>query len=556
MKSNKSKKIILISIILILIIIILLGIAYIYFATDLLKSSKQTFYKYTMQAFDQEKGYIPTNLTQYFVKMQNTPYQNNGQISCTLSGGQNEQQYDTINQFNISFSGLIDSTNSDFDENISLNYSPEVNFPFAVRKKGDIIGLQSQYVGSKFIAQSINGLTQGLININTSTNQNSTEQVQSLSANELINIYNKYVDVINQQLPDEKFSKVTQNNQTGYKLTLTSQDINNLAIAILETLQSDEETLNLINQYTPEDITSNDINQIVQSMNSTSSSASVEETTFDIILYPVNNQLSKIQIVSGDLTVEINKENISNGQKYTIVFLINQNGNTGTITFTIEYTGLDTLQAVNENYTLQINSISEVQTSQINDMTFRISNTNTFVQNGYIEEFTDDNSLLLDEYDQSQVDALMNSIGERILEVNRDQMNELGLSEMENPLVSFIPTIVGASIYNQAQSTVENDAMSEIEVSTFNMRFEQYASSNLKGATARGLMTVIENNNSSASSEDEKIQEIHFDGAEYEATDENILLIKSSIEVDSNYNVEFEKDPVSGRIYRVVINKR
>ena len=98
--------------------------------------------------------------------------------------------------------------------------------------------------------------------------------------------------------------------------------------------------------------------------------------------------------------------------------------------------------------------------------------------------------------------------------------------------------------------------MSEIEVSNFNMRFEQYASSNLKGATARGLMTVIENNNSSASSEDEKIQEIHFDGAEYEATDENILLIKSSIEVDSNYNVEFEKDPVSGRIYRVVINKR
>lgn len=556
MKPNKSKKIILISIILIILIIVLLGVAYIYFATDLLKSNRQMFYEYTLQAFDEEEGYIPTNLTQYFEKMQNTPFQNNGQISCTISGTGNEDEYKQINDFNISFSGLIDLENLDFDEDINLNYSPEVTFPFTVRKKGNMVGIQSEYIGSNFIAESIAQLTQST-GISTNTNQNNTQGNSSLNTEQLINIYNKYIEVINQQLPDEKFSKVTQDNQTGYKLTLTTQDINNLLVSILETLKTDQETLDLINQYMASEITSDDIDDMIQDINS-SADTNAQEMTFDIILYPTNKQLSKIQIVSTNFTIEIEKQPNSTGQKYTITVSINEEGNSGTIVFTSEHTGLDTLQTVNENYKLevQVNSDSESYSSQINGITFEISNANTFSENAYIEDFTNNNSLILDNYEQSQVDALMNSIVERIIEVNRDQMNQLGLSETENPLISFVPIVAGATIYNQAQNTIENANMSELEISAFNAKFEQYASTNLNGATARGLMTVIENNNSSTDNENEKIQEIHFDGSEYEATDDNILLIKSSIEVESNYRVEFEKDPNSGRIYRVVINKR
>lgn len=556
MKPNKSKKIILISIILIILIIVLLGVAYIYFATDLLKSNRQMFYEYTLQAFDEEEGYIPTNLTQYFEKMQNTPFQNNGQISCTISGTGNEDEYKQINDFNISFSGLIDLENLDFDEDINLNYSPEVTFPFTVRKKGNMVGIQSEYIGSNFIAESIAQLTQST-GISTNTNQNNTQGNSSLNTEQLINIYNKYIEVINQQLPDEKFSKVTQDNQTGYKLTLTTQDINNLLVSILETLKTDQETLDLINQYMASEITSDDIDDMIQDINS-SADTNAQEMTFDIILYPTNKQLSKIQIVSTNFTIEIEKQPNSTGQKYTITVSINEEGNSGTIVFTAEHTGLDTLQTVNENYKLevQVNSDSESYSSQINGITFEISNANTFSENAYIEDFTNNNSLILDNYEQSKVDALMNSIVERIIEVNRDQMNQLGLSETENPLISFVPIVAGATIYNQAQNTIENANMSELEISAFNAKFEQYASTNLNGATARGLMTVIENNNSSTDNENEKIQEIHFDGSEYEATDDNILLIKSSIEVESNYRVEFEKDPNSGRIYRVVINKR
>ena len=69
-------------------------------------------------------------------------------------------------------------------------------------------------------------------------------------------------------------------------------------------------------------------------------------------------------------------------------------------------------------------------------------------------------------------------------------------------------------------------------------------------------MSIIQTNNESATSNNRKIKEIHFDGEEYEATDQNITLIKDSIEPETLYRVEFELDANSGLIYRTVINKQ
>ena len=69
-------------------------------------------------------------------------------------------------------------------------------------------------------------------------------------------------------------------------------------------------------------------------------------------------------------------------------------------------------------------------------------------------------------------------------------------------------------------------------------------------------MSIIQTNNESATSDNRKIKEIHFDGEEYEATEQNITLIKSTIETETLYRVEFELDSNTGLIYRVVINKQ
>ena len=53
-----------------------------------------------------------------------------------------------------------------------------------------------------------------------------------------------------------------------------------------------------------------------------------------------------------------------------------------------------------------------------------------------------------------------------------------------------------------------------------------------------------------------QITEIHFDGEEYEVSEQNITLIKDMIETEILYRVEFELDSNTGLIYRVVINKQ
>ena len=89
-----------------------------------------------------------------------------------------------------------------------------------------------------------------------------------------------------------------------------------------------------------------------------------------------------------------------------------------------------------------------------------------------------------------------------------------------------------------------------------NTKFENYESLDAKGTTVKGLITTIQSNNKT--NEEEKylqISEINFNGDEYEATDENILLIKSEISLDDTYKVEFERNENTGLIYRAVINK-
>ena len=92
------------------------------------------------------------------------------------------------------------------------------------------------------------------------------------------------------------------------------------------------------------------------------------------------------------------------------------------------------------------------------------------------------------------------------------------------------------------------------EVQSFNAKFELYESTNSKGATVKGLLTTIQNNNEQEGNN--KIEEINLDGQEYEVTEQNITLMKSSINVDDGYKIEFERDENTGLIYRAVINKK
>ena len=82
---KKKRTGLIVAIVLILIILIAGGVfAYIYFATDLLKSEKELFAKYFTQMGNEEYGFNPTSLLEYENRKLTESYQNNGQITANM----------------------------------------------------------------------------------------------------------------------------------------------------------------------------------------------------------------------------------------------------------------------------------------------------------------------------------------------------------------------------------------------------------------------------------------------------------------------------------------
>lgn len=584
MNQKKSTKILMILIIIVLMIILLGGIAFAYFVTDIFRSEKDLFLKYITQIGDSEKGFIDNQLKEYFEKRKNTPYNDEGKFFVNITSSTNQEQFENVNNFNISFSGQIDTANSKAEQNISLNYSDDVNFPINYKKVENIIGLQTKYIGSKFIAietDNLDNLTNesGLsLDIDTSILEN-ISQVE-LTEEEKEHIQNTCIGVFNNYLGKEKFSKVQEADLKGYKLSLTGEELQNILVQLLETLKNDQDTLDIINQYIgiQEDsnkLTTDDIDDLIENIKD----EEFEQQSIEITVYSKNGETSKIKISTSEGSFNIEKIQENNILK--ILFYYELSGEkTGKVTLSATFEGLDLMQNIKELYELEIqleqqpsilqqalktrsdNRVSEensnedntsVASSELIQYRYQLENNISFTENVNIEKLSSNNSMILTNYEPEQVSNFLSAVGERITQVNKQQMEELGLEESENPIQYLIPSLENFSI---GQDLINQTTLSEKEINTFNEKFENYEGTNQQAQTVKGLLSTITLNNETQENKKMEIKQINFNGEEYEVTEENISSIKNNINMEKNYRIEFEKNQDTGLIFRTVINEK
>ena len=652
---QKKKKGLLITIIILLIIVVLLGgtMAYLYFFTDMFKSNKQLFFKYTSQVVQSENGFIDNKLIQYFQKKKSASYENNGDIAFEVSIPNLEKELELANTFNITFTGKEDPNNTKSEKEISLNYSDNVNFPLTYRKTNNMTGIQTKYIGSSFVAIRNDEELSGYEELTKLTD---LQDVQ-FSNEEIQNLKTTYFDNMLSNLEDSKFSVLTEGTTTGYKLTLTGEEFKNILVQILNSLKSDENTINKLNNILSvfsdsAELDASVIEDLIQTINN-----DLEiNNNIELTVYENGGNLTRIDFVIEGNTITIEKEGNEQEVNYNIELKPSE-GN-GMIAVNVKYTGLNS-NNITENYEITLEGeqnedsllaraqkaqdstkvmeeeeiikflISDIVTEKVangqdytqisdtdieqklssgedesytdmrlekeSDTEFSITyistgdkfvinnageiiekpETNTveessdngtnnstqektihykytivnnvqFKDSVSIEDLTEDNAVILNDKDDAYVTNLMTSIQERLVQVNQVHMEELGVSEDENPIQYVIPTVLFLG-----GTTAQ---INEEEVNAFNAKFELYESTNTKGATVKGLLTTIQNNNETESNN--KIEEINMDGEEYEVTEQNITFLKSNINVEDAYRVEFEKDSNTGLIYRAVINKR
>ena len=565
MNQKKNTKILLILII-IIVIIILAGVGILVFATDIFKSDKEMFFKYMADIGDSKKGFIDDGLKQYFEKKNNTPYNDEGEFSVNISSDNEQKKFENVNNFNISFSGQVDTANSKAAQNISLNYSNDVKFPINYKQIENKIGLQTKYVGSKFVAietEKLNKLSEDLDDVESYGEM--VDKLQKMGKVELTedeksHIKDTYITVINQQLEKDKFSKVKESDMSGYKLSLTGTDLQNVLVKLLETLKNDQTTVDKLNEYLKIQKNSAKItaSQIDDAIKSIKDDTDFSDKNFEIAVYQKNRDVCKLVIETTEGTIAIEKKIEGNQQNIVVSYEMKEDKKSK-ISFSANFENLESLQNIKENYELIISLPEVAESSTTTDVdsevvVYKFSNDVNFTDSATVEDFSSDNSLMLTDYDSDQVSNFLNAVVERISEVNEQQMGQLGLEASENPIVNIIPSI-GLYLGNMNVLNQVNSNMSEAEINNFNQKFEAYESTNLKGVTVKGLLSTISLNNQSEETSNE-IKEINYNGEEYEASEQNITLIKGEIDTEKSYRVEFEKDQDTGLIYRAVINEK
>ena len=569
MNQKKNSKIVNVLIILVSIVIIAASIGIIYFTTDLFKSNKILFAKYVGQIS------MDNTLKQYQEKKNETPYSDEGTFSVNASANSNSVNLENVNKFTVTYKGQVDTANSKAEQNININYSDSVKFPVNYRQVGNKIALQTDYVGSKYIGGEndkldklstvkIDANTAGVsteannqentsTNINVDSNSiNTIEKLSSLfnetpSKEDLSLVVNKIINVLN-GIDNSKYSKISDSTGIGYKLSLSGDDLKNATIQLLQALSQDQSALDKINEYLNIQESSNKITStyIEKEITNITNNENFDNQKFEATVYKKNGKTNGIDISINDNELKIEKvANNTNNLEYDITFTSTYNNETMKISLKAKYSGIADMQKVQENYELGIEN-SE------NTYTYKLENNVDLTQSQNIEDLTADNSLMLTDYDANIVSNFLTQVVQRIQEVNKMQMEQLGIQESDNPIFHLIPSF-GA--YANAIENLNSDKISEEDVNSFNQKFELYQSTNLGGATVKGLLTTIGLNNESKKT-NRQIKEINFNGQEYDATTQNIAFLKEDIKTDSYYKVEFEKDQNTGLIYRAVINPK
>lgn len=564
-KTSKGLKATIIILIIILALIITFG--YLYFFTDLFKSNKELFFKYTAQIVQQEDGFIGDGLKQYLDKKQNTPYEDNGNIDFDISLPDLGQNDDILDNFNISFSGKMNKPNAKNEQNITLNYSNDTNFPFYYRKSNDMQGIQSEYIGTKYIAIRDGQELQGADNIDLSF-VDTVASLQNLQIpyDQIQTLKTTYFDNIINQIENGKFSKISEENKVGYRLSLTGDELKNVLTQILETLKNDENTLNQLNellglQQSSSKIRTTDIDNLIDDLND------AEIGEIEITVYKNNGKVSGLEIKQEYLELSLERTESEGQETYNATInLLNNTDKNLNLGLVARFNGLNS-NNVNESYEISVQgnyqSQGNDQKNENLNYKYTINNSVQFAEAVDIEDFSNQNAVILNDQDEEYVSGLLNAIQDRLVAVNQKQMEQLGATAEQNPLYFVLPT----QILSDVLGIQSGNQFSEVEATEFNEKFYLYEGTSQRGVTVRGLLSTIALNNgyddSETSEETEnnrnnnpQITEIHFDGEEYEVSEQNITLIKDMVETETLYRVEFELDSNTGLIYRAVINKQ
>lgn len=589
----KKKKVLIITIIIVVVILIIAtGLAFAYYTTDFLKTDKQLFFKYFSQINDISTEFQDEDLTKYFEKEKITPYENAGKLSVQMKLPSNEEILKRINELNITFDGKVDKLNNKKEQHLKINYSDNVNFPVDYKHTDNLYALGSNIVANKYVAIRNENLQEllskmGILSEDFGITSNKIKileemsEISEMSLENLRNILDKCYEILKQDLKDSNFSKINNNKFT---LSLTEQEVEKIYMDLIEILKNEGILSESVNQQLDE------MNKQLEKSNNTINST--KKDALNITIYQKNGRLSQVeinmsgniltlQILNGKITVfgvidnkdtprvSIEKIKNDNELEYLVSYKMEQEDNNMDIYFKCKYGDLTT-QNVTENYVFGLSQIyTDIETQELSELKYEytLDITKEFSSEIEIEDLSANTALILNDKDSVYIQNTLNAIGNKIAQLNKEQMTKIGLNEFQNPLIMATPIgmvindsmkllIVNQQNVQQQQHQREQEEQEQLRNlqtminQIINEKFEQYAGKQVTGSEVRKLLKQVLD---TIAEEPEQITTIVYNDQSLTPKKDIIENIRNVINTMETYKVSFGYDNVTHLINSITI---
>lgn len=425
-----------------LVIIILLGIggAYAYFATDAFKSDKEMFFSYISS--DICSKLKDEKLEEYIKKQETTAYTNKGDVSINVSGDNSltstvNGALQTLKDGKITLEGKTDNSRKMAEQTMTVELEQGINVPIKIKRDEDVLGIQSNLLNTKFIAvrnQNLKALLEKFgINSDEIPDKIDFNDGQ-LTQEEIDNLKNKCISILHDNLDDTSFSKEKVDGQTVIKLNTSNKHCQEILVKILETLRDDEIVLKKMSGTLSE----KDFKQRINTEIDKIKDIEVDDNSMlEIKLYIKTRKVKKVEMsidgnneskifvklensdrqmlinvyendnLVGDLSVL--KQASGDDLTYTVNASLTSEGEESvSLDFKVQYKNIATLDNVEENYEINVSSVDS--SSKKVNLSLDYKNLKSFATDIEIEEINSNNSIILNDATDDELDDLLMTI--------------------------------------------------------------------------------------------------------------------------------------------------
>lgn len=548
---KKSKKIVMI--LLIVFLVILLGIsgtfAYLYLETDVFKSDKEILIENLSELILGESNFIDSNLKNYSEKKKQSAYENSGNLTLDVQLPEEiVENIDDVNNISVNFSGKANQAERQIEQNIEVDYGKEdLAFSINYKQDKDTYGIQSDYIGAKYTAIENND-SQELeeefgVNFSETIDKMQITEKLDFSEAESEQIKNTYLTILDEQNTDEKFSSYDISTGKSYQLSLTGEELKNILLKFLEAFKQDTMLQNKFNDILKQEITSSEIDQMIEEVNK------LEVGNFKLIIETTDGSLTGIVVQIDNNIISLRKQ-VTDGQlNYQGEIQTIQDEQNIKIGITSKYDGLQALETINENHSILFQTSAE---NEIISYGYNFANTIQFKDSISIEGFNSENSIVLNDYDETSLQNYIGKVVERIGQVNQNHIQKLGVDV--NPLIFSNPiTMSSYIIYNNASSAIEDsqNQLEQQEITMFNDKWTRYEGEGKRGTQVNALLSEVVNNNI-IQTDDKKVT-VYYGNMETVFINPDSTSAPERLDTSKQYDVTMITDTETGLINGILI---